>query len=168
MVLCVPNVQKASFCSLKVNCIGNFIEGSILNNEAVRNYPCSALKTEHERQMVEKDGQFENVRADLETRLNQAKEEYDARVEDLLGEHQAQLDAHRRSHDEAVRNLEHQKGTIISGLERAEISRVNCSATQYATFLFRRTLHALIVNASFFIHPHSDLGDNIGGLVNPL
>lgn len=73
-----------------------------------------ALKTEHERQMVEKDGQFENVRADLETRLNQAKEEYDARVEDLLGEHQAQLDAHRRSHDEAVRNLEHQKGTIIS------------------------------------------------------
>jgi Skp family chaperone for outer membrane proteins len=75
----------------------------------------SALKAEYDRCVAEKDSQYENMRADLETKLNQAKEEHENQVEGLISEHEAQINENRRAHDEAVQNLERQKGALIEG-----------------------------------------------------
>ena len=71
------------------------------------------LKGEHDRRTAERDQQFEEVRAALETKLNAAREDFDRQVEDLISEHEHRCQNLQRAHQAALEALEREKRAAV-------------------------------------------------------
>lgn len=55
------------------------------------------------------------MRADWETKMNNAREEHETVVAQLQSTHSDQLESYRRQHDAALANLEREKNAVLEG-----------------------------------------------------
>ena len=92
------------------------------NNNLIIVLTCSCffalteLKGNFERKICEKDAEIQNQATEWQTKLNQAREEFDNQISEIKSNHTAQLASNVELHEAALSNLEREKNDILEGL----------------------------------------------------
>ena len=74
------------------------------------------MKGDFERKICEKDAEIQNQATEWQTKLNQAREEFDNQISEIKSNHSAQLASNVELHEVALSNLEREKNEILEGL----------------------------------------------------